>query len=269
MTPTPQHRTVGFLRVSTLHGPAQTLTHTPDAHHLVLGLHTAGHATLVRGATPEACGPGDLFVCEDPFTLHESEDFTLQLVRLPRRALALSDRRTRALTRRTPSAEGPVAPLLGALLRELTGVRSERAGLHLASSAAELVVLLAAAEDLDPGPHDGGRDRAALVGRVRAHVDAHLWDRNLTPASVAAAQHISIRYLHRLFEGQDSTIGRWIQHRRLEEARRELARPGRGDLTVSAVARRWGFASATHFSRSFRAAYGMSPSDWRDGRFRP
>ncbi|MEU9122294.1 helix-turn-helix domain-containing protein [Streptomyces sp. NPDC048506] len=48
-----------------------------------------------------------------------------------------------------------------------------------------------------------------------------------------------------------------------------MARPGRNDTPVSAVARRWGFANATHFSHSFRAAYGVSPSDWRDDRPRP
>ncbi|MBC2908005.1 helix-turn-helix domain-containing protein [Streptomyces cupreus] len=266
MTPTTQDRTLGFLTVTTVRGEAQTVAHHPDDDHLVIGLHTEGRATLVRKGTAEPCRSGELFVCEGPFSLHESEDFTLHLVRLPRRALALTDRQAQALTGRAPSAEGPVAPLLGAVLRQLTGVRSERAALQLASSVAELVVLLV---DADPGPQEHGDDREALVRRVRAHVDARLWDRQLTPASVAAAQHISIRYLHKLFEGEGSTIGRWIQHRRLEEARRELARPGRNDITVSAVARRWGFASATHFSRSFRAAYGMSPSDWRDGRIRP
>lgn len=38
----------------------------------------------------------------------------------------------------------------------------------------------------------------------------------------------------------------------------------RGGRTIAAVANRWGFMSATHFSRVFRAAYGMSPSEWRD-----
>jgi AraC-like DNA-binding protein len=33
--------------------------------------------------------------------------------------------------------------------------------------------------------------------------------------------------------------------------------------TVAAIARRWGFADPTHFSRVFRAAYGMSPREWR------
>ncbi|POX41898.1 AraC family transcriptional regulator, partial [Streptomyces sp. Ru72] len=269
-------RTLGFLQVHTVRGPAQTYVHLPDDGApepcLLLGLHISGRATLVRRGTAGVCGPDDLFVCDgtEPFTLQAAEDFTLHLVRIPRRALTLTDHQARLLGDRDPSADGAVAPLLGSFVRELVGALPEyspRTAHHLAGTVAELVTLLAA-ESVDPGPHDGREDRQALVRQVRAHVDTHLWDRELTPASVATAQHLSIRYLHKLFEGHDCTIGRWIQHRRLTEARRELARPGRNDTTVSAVARRWGFASATHFSRSFRAAYGVSPSDWRDARTR-
>jgi AraC-like DNA-binding protein len=34
-------------------------------------------------------------------------------------------------------------------------------------------------------------------------------------------------------------------------------------MTIAAVARRWGFADATHFARRFRDAYGLSPREWR------
>jgi AraC-like DNA-binding protein len=270
-------RTLGFLQVHTYRGAAQSFVHEPDQHaaaqpQLLLGLHTSGRGTLVRRGAAEECGPDDLFVCQgnESFVLDEAEDFAVHLVRIPRPTLGLTDRQARALSGRVPFADGPVVPLLRPLLRELTAGsgRSSTADLQLAGSFAELVALLAV-EDTDTGPRGREQDREAMVRRLRAYVDAHLWDRNLTPASVAAAQHISLRYLHRLFEGQGSTVGRWIQYRRLEEARRELARPGRGDITVAAVARRWGFASASHFSRSFRATYGMSPSDWRDGRIRP
>ncbi|MGA4847249.1 helix-turn-helix domain-containing protein [Streptomyces sp. G5(2025)] len=191
-------------------------------------------------------------------------EYELHLIRMSRRALTLTDDQVRDLSGRAPFADGPVASLLGTLLRQLVDTLpggAPRTALRLAGATAERVDLLAV-EEADPGP----RGRDALMRRTRAYVDAHRWDRNLTPAAVAEARHISIRYLHKLFEGHGSTVGRWIQHRRLEEARGELARPGRGDITVSAVARRWGFASATYFSRGFRAAYGMSPSDWRDGR---
>ncbi|MFI9650427.1 AraC family transcriptional regulator [Streptomyces sp. NPDC052040] len=294
--PPADERTLGFLRIRTVRGTAGTSVHEPGCGAvepgLLLGFHSLGRALLLRRGTTEECGPDDLFVCDggEPFALHEPEDFTLHLVRVPRRVLALGEDRVRALCDRPPFGDGAVAPLLLPLLRELVGAPeayTPRTALRLAGGVAEWAALLAV-ENLDTGPRDpgaretgardtgaretgardGGPERHALVRRVRAHVDAQLWDRDLTPAAVAASQHISIRYLHKLFEDHHSTIGRWIQHRRLEEARRELARPGRDDTTVSAVARRWGFANATHFSRSFRAVYGMSPSDWRDHRTR-
>ncbi|WP_399921611.1 helix-turn-helix domain-containing protein [Streptomyces kanamyceticus] len=268
--PTHDH-TLGFLRVSTFRGTGPSVVHVAAEHadgpQLLLGLHNRGEATLVRrGSRGVVCRAGEIFAHDgaEPVALRESAEYELHLIRISRRALTLTDDQVRELSDRAPFADGPVASLLGTLLRQLVETlpgRAPRTALRLAGAVAELVDLLGV-EAADPGPQ--GRD--ALVRRLRAYVDAHLWDRNLTPAAVAEAQHISIRYLHKLFEGHGSTVGRWIQHRRLEEARRELARPGRADITVSAVARRWGFASATHFSRSFRAAYGMSPSDWRDGR---
>ncbi|WAL93201.1 helix-turn-helix domain-containing protein [Streptomyces sp. Je 1-369] len=283
-TPTPTMgdtttaRPIGFLRIHTLRGAARQVRHVPDADaltdpYVLLGLHIRGRATLARPDGTATCLPGDVFVRDGArgFTLEEAEDFELHLVRVPHRALALTDRQVDDLAQRAPFADGTVTPLLGPLLREIAAAEPgppSRTALRSAGAVADLVALLAV-EDTGPGPREDGQDREALVRSLRAYVDANLRDRNLTPATVAEAQHISIRYLHKLFEGRGSTVGRWIQHRRLEEARRELARPARDDITVAAVARRWGFASATHFSRSFRTAYGMSPSDWRAGRTSP
>ncbi len=274
---------VGFLRVRTERGAARSVRYEPTPGtntepSVLLGLHTLGRATLVRRGSADLCLPGDLFAADgaEPLALDEAEEFELHLVLVPRRVLTLTDERVSALSGLRPAADGTVAPLLAPLVRRAAGAgpgTSPRSALRLAGGIADLVELLAtAAEGAEAEPQggggSGGQDREVLFRRLRAYVDANLWDRDLTPSAVAEAQHISLRYLHKLFEGRGSTVGRWIQHRRLEEARRELARPGREDITVSAVARRWGFASATHFSRSFRAAYGMSPSDWRDGRTR-
>ncbi|MYT26968.1 helix-turn-helix domain-containing protein, partial [Streptomyces sp. SID7760] len=86
----------------------------------------------------------------------------------------------------------------------------------------------------------------------------------LSPERIARQHHISVRYLHRLFESEGTTVGRYIRQRRLEQCGRELARRSRVVPTVSAVAQRWGFVSPAHFSRAFRAAYGVSPREWRD-----
>lgn len=115
-----------------------------------------------------------------------------------------------------------------------------------------------------PAADRPGGDRALLL-RIRAFIDRHLADPDLTPRAIARAHSISLRHLHNLFESEDATVSRWIQRRRLEECRRDLARHAKGS-TIAAVAHRWGFVSAAHFSRVFRAVYGMAPRECRDSR---
>jgi AraC-like DNA-binding protein len=55
-----------------------------------------------------------------------------------------------------------------------------------------------------------------------------------------------------------------IREKRLEHTRRELAELACAEETVFAIASRWGFVSPSHFSRVFRAAYGQSPSEYRE-----
>ncbi|MEW1777208.1 helix-turn-helix domain-containing protein [Streptomyces sp. NPDC086777] len=50
----------------------------------------------------------------------------------------------------------------------------------------------------------------------------------------------------------------------MEACRRDLAHGEAVSLSIVAVAQGWGFTSAAHFSRVFRAAYGCPPSEWRD-----
>ncbi|MEU1572607.1 helix-turn-helix domain-containing protein [Streptomyces collinus] len=99
--------------------------------------------------------------------------------------------------------------------------------------------------------------------RVKDHILRHLADPGLAPPAIAAAHFVSVRYLHKLFQSEGVTVGEWIRTQRLERCRRDLLRsPAPGD-GVAAVARRWGFTSPSHFSRAFRAAYGVAPREWR------
>ncbi|MFI6445715.1 helix-turn-helix transcriptional regulator [Kitasatospora sp. NPDC050543] len=106
--------------------------------------------------------------------------------------------------------------------------------------------------------------QVSLSLQIRAFINEHLPDPGLSPDSIARAHHVSVRYLHKLFQHEGTSVHRWIQQRRLEEARRELSKQGRAAVTIASVAHRWGFVDPAHFSRSFRAAYGMTPREWRE-----
>src|SRR5689334_4465026 len=101
--------------------------------------------------------------------------------------------------------------------------------------------------------------RASLLVKVRQYIEDNLDDPGLCASSIAAAQGISLRTLHLAFAGTGSTVGRWVRDRRLKACYRELSR-ARGTDTVTDVAFRWGFSDAAHFSRTFKLAFGVTPS---------
>jgi AraC-like DNA-binding protein len=105
--------------------------------------------------------------------------------------------------------------------------------------------------------------RRALLATLQAFIDSHLADPELSPSTIAAAHHISLRYLHRLFEGQGTTVGKRIKNRRLASCRQDLLDPSLAALPVNAIASRWGFIDAARFSRAFRDAYGQPPGEFR------
>ena len=111
---------------------------------------------------------------------------------------------------------------------------------------------------LVPEPH-----RRTLTLRIQAFIQQHLQNSQLTPGAVAAAHHISLSYLHRLFQEQGATVSTWIRRQRLERARRDLADPTLHTTPIHAIAANWGFPHAADFSRAFRTAYGVSPREYR------
>ncbi|MFI6291290.1 helix-turn-helix domain-containing protein [Nonomuraea sp. NPDC050790] len=108
---------------------------------------------------------------------------------------------------------------------------------------------------------EGRRPPEPLLTTILAHIRHNLAAPDLTPAGVAAAHGISPRQLYKLCDQAGISLEQWIITQRLEGARRELATPG--GRAIASVARAWGFTSASHFTRRFRQAYGLSPRQWR------
>lgn len=106
--------------------------------------------------------------------------------------------------------------------------------------------------------------RRALLTQIYAFIQKNLGDINLTLNTIAAAHHISLRYLHKLFQQEGHTVAGWIRGLRLEQCRCDLTNPRLTAHPINAIAARWGFTSPAHFSQAFRNVYGMSPSQYRE-----
>jgi AraC-like DNA-binding protein len=105
--------------------------------------------------------------------------------------------------------------------------------------------------------------RQALLAGIHSFIEHHLSEPQLSPGAVAAAHHISVRYLHRLFQDQGVTVSAWIRQRRLEGCRRDLADLRLSDKPIGLLAAGWGYVHASEFTRAFRRAYGIPPSTYR------
>ncbi|PZT92637.1 MAG: hypothetical protein DI630_28060 [Gordonia sp. (in: high G+C Gram-positive bacteria)] len=112
-------------------------------------------------------------------------------------------------------------------------------------------------------PSDGGGGPApsmALRPAIEDWIDHHLPDTVITPASVAAAHAVSVRTVHRMFAETGDTLGSVVRLRRLMRARRELECTHH---SITAIASRWGYSDSSHFTRTFKHQFGMSPTDHR------
>jgi AraC family transcriptional activator of tynA and feaB len=103
--------------------------------------------------------------------------------------------------------------------------------------------------------------RPALRASIERYIERHLLDGTVTPAAIASAHWVSIRTVNRVFSATGQTVGEVVRLRRLARAREDLTD---NDRPISDIAHRWGFSDTSHFSRTFKAHYGSSPTDFRD-----
>ena len=116
-----------------------------------------------------------------------------------------------------------------------------------------------------PLPPGERRPEPAPLAAALDHVQ-RLWRDGACPVSLpelAGAASVSASFLARLFrEHYGCGLVTALELVRLDRARTLLAR---SNLSVTQVARECGFADPLHFSRRFRAAYAIAPSEYRRG----
>ncbi|NUS16500.1 MAG: helix-turn-helix domain-containing protein [Streptomyces sp.] len=236
-----------------------------------------GKLVMSQAGREAVLGATDIAVYDSsrPFTLHlgaGGEPATLLRAHLPRAMLGQpADRIERLLARPLPGQSGfagMLAHFLGSLADGSAGYRPDDTS-RLAGIAADLIRAFVAHHlDAEPDSCDESRRRTLLLS-IEAFVQQHLHDPDLTPRAIAGAHHLSVGYLHRLFSSRDTTVAAWIRRMRLERAGDDLRDRALHDMPVHRIAARWGFKDHATFTRTFRAAYGMSPRDYRHTAPRP
>jgi AraC family transcriptional regulator, positive regulator of tynA and feaB len=102
-----------------------------------------------------------------------------------------------------------------------------------------------------------------LFERVRQTMQHLSHDQSLNAANLASELGISLRYLHAVFSQAGTTYGQELQACRLDSAARMLRDQRFRGTSINEIAYRAGYSEASHFSRRFKEAKGMTPAAYR------
>lgn len=205
-----------------------------------------------------------LYDSTSPYSLAFDEPFHQFVLQMPRDVLLRHLLEPEKYTATAISATSGIGLVLQnfifSLVRELS-VPENQPGELLAENIVNLIALSLSSTVVNSDFVESGCVRDVLIRRVRQFIDSNLYDPRLNNGRIAASQGVSLRYLHKLFQNEDETIHEYILNKRLTAARLLLEESKPTGPSVEQVAFHVGFSSASHFSRSFKARFGVCPSE--------
>jgi AraC family transcriptional activator of tynA and feaB len=263
-------RSFGDFRFASFSSTGYEIEHTrqharqlPDDSYLV-SLQVQGRSLITQGEDRVILGPNEIGIVDGrkPFHIGFPEDVGRIVAVLPR---ALVDQRAPWLKSGQLRKLGAAAPFADLARQHLVHLGSgemaaagEAAAAMLGENLANLLAL-GSAPVAEPGRLHPDVQLEALLTFCRRH----LGDADLTPQLAAGALGMSVRTLHNRFATLGQSFGRWLLQSRLEAASAALRESRQRGTPISEIAYRAGFNDLSHFNRSFRARFGVSPGQWR------
>jgi AraC-like DNA-binding protein len=243
------------------------VAHSREDYYFLL-VQLSGRCRLSQKGHEAVLQPGDMTVIDSaqPSEFDYDGPFRQYSVHLPRHVLkARLGPQDIACSRRIDGARG-MGALTGNLIRSLyaeAGELTPKQGAVVREALLDMILSTTMLEGNSLLPANAASARSVQLYHLQQFIEARLADPDLTPSVIADAYGLSTRHLHRVFEGAGESVGDWMRRRRLERARDDLINPGFAGQSVIQIAFKAGFNDASHFSRIFKAAFGMSPRQYR------
>lgn len=237
-----------------------------DCHYLQL-IHSGKINVLQRGTTHVSnAARGALFSATEPYELECIGKVRAFYLEIPCARLADSFLDGDIPISTAVNATGGIGRITAEFCATLAAENArldddQRA--RMGDQLLELVVCTLRAQDQEAPPDERAMQPARLRA-VQRWIEEHLCDPELSLEQIAAANGLSLRYLHFLFEQCEMSVSKWLWDRRLKLCYDAiLSGDGR---TVTEIAFDHGFNSSAHFSTAFRRKFGISPRELRSSR---
>jgi AraC-like DNA-binding protein len=265
---------LGLLRIGETRSNAHVIERSPDLirhfprESIFVNLVCQGDAFVYQRGHCINVQPGDVLMYDarHPYLLGCTGALHLLHIDLPVAHFQARFARTPLNKPLLRSGAAGAGRLYSATLRRLLddvmskGEADVASGAALRDQVSELLASLIAGSGFAAGQSAPG---ASHVLAARAYIDEHVHDETLTIQAVADEVGVSVRHLARLFAQQETTVAELIMRQRLSRAHEQLCDPRYAEQSISATAYRWGFMSHAHFSRAFKAAFEITPTELR------
>jgi AraC family transcriptional regulator, positive regulator of tynA and feaB len=230
-------------------------------------IHLAGPAQVRFGEDETTLKPGDVFFVDalKEVAFGGDRPFRCLAVMAPKSWIDVRVPRPDLVHGTVMRRGDPVSRLLAGYLRdgfETADRLSADAATLFAGHAAELISL-ALGQSRSAGPTAFEACREASFVRARRIVALECANPKLSPETIAARVGVSTRILHMIFAERGQSVMKQVYEERVRRAARLLASPEARGRTITEIAFACGFNDSAHFSRTFTARMGMTPSAWR------
>jgi AraC-like DNA-binding protein len=258
--------------VAVLQQVSSGISHTRTERHarhdgperVVFVLHDGGPGRYLHEGRMRTLDRGGLYVTDlnSRYSYTRPGDGTARIVQIERSALGMTVEQVQSAAGRLIAS--PLYGLLRAHIAELcaSAPRLSRTG-ESATVATATAALAGSLLRTTTEVTSAVELHRYLVQRVLAFMTINFAYAELSADIIAREHHVSKRHLFKVWSTQPESLAETLVRIRLEKAKGLLT--SGPSLPVGAVAHYCGFTDASHFSRRFRQAYGVSPVHYRRG----
>lgn len=161
-------------------------------------------------------------------------------------------------------AHWPMTPLIAGYLRSLCVLKTQLPDLQAIAAQEAVALLLAAAlkSDVPADSHAAPPLGAWPHQTIVDFITRNLYLQELSPEFLCRRFNVSRAHLYRAFAA-DGGVAKVLRDMRLDAAYGELTRAGHAPRSITEIAYSLCFSSANQLLRSFRARFGITPSEAR------
>ena len=243
-------------RIEVVRGSSEIRADPRDQFMLLLVY--CGDVGFAQNGQASRLTSGDMVIYDQarPFTLEVGGDTHQIIVSIPRPLMASRLPEVERFVARPIASSSKLGALTATVVRQLVEFDSLDQDIASRVGGSALDILAATLQAELSADEGEGRHHLRLT-RVKRYVVDNLHDPEMTIESIAAAQNLAPRTLHRLFSAEGTTPIRWLWQQRLSASYKSLAEGRIRNVTDAALS--FGFTDLSHFSRAFKRTFGHAP----------